>query len=263
MQYLVRKIYLTLLTFGFDARQFLYAVLSIPKFLKDYIKIRRQTAIHPISLSFYPCLGDHLASSGVANGHYFHQDLLVAQKVFAANPERHLDVGSRVDGLVSHIAVFRQIEVMDVRRLQSTTKNIKFYQCDLMSPLPKNLAGAFDSVSSLHAIEHFGLGRYGDPIDLEGYVKGLGGLYNLLKPGGVLYLSVPMGRDRIEFNAHRVFSLATLQSLVQGKYDILSFSYVDDSGFLHGNITDNSIIENIGSNFDCEFGLAIYELKKI
>ena len=46
----------------------------------------------------HPCLEDRKSAGGSARGHYFHQDLLVAQKIFEAKPERHLDVGSRIDG---------------------------------------------------------------------------------------------------------------------------------------------------------------------
>lgn len=62
-----------------------------------------------------------------------------------------------------------------------------------------------DSLSCLHALEHFGLGRYGDPIDPQGFVRGLANMARLLKPGGVFYLSTPIGAERVEFSANRVF----------------------------------------------------------
>jgi hypothetical protein len=62
-------------------------------------------------------LEDFADNAGVAKGHYFHQDLLVAKYIFEAKPERHIDVGSRVDGFVAHVASFREIEVLDVRPL--------------------------------------------------------------------------------------------------------------------------------------------------
>lgn len=95
-----------------------------------------------------------------------------------------------------------------------------------------NLTNYCDSVSSLHAIEHFGLGRYGDSIDFEGYLKGLDNVYKLLKKGGKFYLSVPIEPQRIEFNAHRVFSLKYLMELFKGEYILDSFSYVNDEGDL-------------------------------
>ena len=40
-----------------------------------------------------------------------------------------------------------------------------------------------DSISCLHAIEHFGLGRYGDPVDVLGHVKALDNIRKALTPG--------------------------------------------------------------------------------
>ena len=92
-----------------------------------------------------------------------------------------------------------------------------FKQADLMSPdSVKNLCaggqGYCDSLSCLHAIEHFGLGRYGDPISPLGYYRGIENLSKLLLPGGMLYLSTPIGRERVEFNANWVFDPHTILS---------------------------------------------------
>lgn len=70
--------------------------------------------------------------------------------------------------------------------------------------------GYCDSLSCLHALEHFGLGRYGDPINPLGYKLGLQNMIKLLRPGGVFYLSTPIGRERVEFNANWVFDPRTI-----------------------------------------------------
>ena len=66
--------------------------------------------------------------------------------------------------------------------------------------------GSLESLSTLHAVEHFGLGRYGDPIHPDGWRRAAEALARVLAPGGRLYFSVPIGRERLVFNAHRVFS---------------------------------------------------------
>lgn len=197
--------------------------------------------------------------SGTAKGHYFHQDLLVARRIFESHPERHVDVGSRVDGFVAHVAAFRNIEVLDIRPMDSNVRNIQFKQANLMSP-PPEMVGYTDSLSCLHAIEHFGLGRYGDPIDFEGHLKGLDSLYRILKPGGTLYLSCPIGPQRIEFNAHRVFAVEYLLSLFEGRFKLRNFSYVDDRGDLHENA--DMTADMIDANFGCRYGCGIFELVK-
>jgi hypothetical protein len=41
----------------------------------------------------------------------------------------------------------------------------------------------YDSISCLHALEHFGLGRYGDRLDPNGHETGFLKLLDMLKPG--------------------------------------------------------------------------------
>lgn len=207
-----------------------------------------------------PCLGEAEQESGLASGHYFHQDLLVAQRVFEQKPRRHVDVGSRVDGFVAHVASFRPIEVIDIRPGGRDIPNVSFLQADLMTPLPAELVGCCDSLSCLHALEHFGLGRYGDPIEHEGHVRGLANLGRLLEAGGTLYLSVPIGPQRIVYNAHRVFSVAYLLELLANEYEVGRFSYVDDEGDAHHDVALAG--ESIESNFGCSYGCGIFELVK-
>lgn len=39
------------------------------------------------------------------------------------------------------------------------------------------------------------LGRYGDPLDPDGDLKAMKLVYSMLKPGGLLFLTVPVGPD--------------------------------------------------------------------
>lgn len=232
-------------------------------YIKDFIQIKKQ--INNINDDFkieriWPILYDKYDSSGTAKGDYFHQDLLVARKIYENNPPKHLDIGSRVDGFVAHVASFREIYVLDIRPLDNKIDNIIFSQADLMN-LPIELENSYESVSCLHALEHFGLGRYGDPIDIEGHKKGFLNISKILKKNGVFYFSVPIGKSRIEFNAHRVFSISYILDMCEGLYSIESFSYVDDKGDLHKNIDlDKNGIE---SNFGCNYGCGIFELRKL
>src|SRR5581483_400021 len=77
------------------------------------------------------CLADRFAAAGEARGHYFHQDLLVASWIHAAAPARHVDVGSRVDGFVAHVASFRPVDVIDIRPLATSWEQITFHQRDI------------------------------------------------------------------------------------------------------------------------------------
>ena len=221
---------------------------------------KESSATFPIEKP-YPCLDDRYSKSGTASGHYFHQDLLVAQKIFTNDPQIHVDIGSRVDGFIAHVASFREIEMFDIRESPNYISNVKPLKIDLMEEINEELTDYCDSLSCLHALEHFGLGRYGDPVNFDGFLKGLVNLKKILRTGGKFYLSVPIGPQRIEFNAHRVFSVKYLLSLVSNEYKIDSFAYVDDNGDLFKNV--DLLEEQIGRNFGCKYGCGILELTKI
>lgn len=206
----------------------------------------------------YPCLNDFYEQSGAARGHYFYQDLLVAQKIFRKRPKKHVDFGSRVDGFVAHVASFRELEVLDYRELSAAIPNVRFQRCDLLQ-LPLEFHECCDSLSSLHVLEHVGLGRYGEPIDLYGHVKALENLAKMLESGGTLYLSVPFGVERIEYNAHRVFGLRTIRQLIEPAFVVVEFSMVDEAGDLHV-ATDLEGASQRSKSY--RYALAIFELRK-
>jgi len=257
----------------YDVFAFLYN-FGLPKFIKEWknykfeykiLKEQKGKSNDFILGQKYLVFMDKYSNSGIAKGAYFHQDLLVARRIFENNPMIHLDVGSRVDGFVAHVASFRPLKIMDIRPLQTTIKNISFIQQDFMASLNNELLESCDSLSCLHALEHFGLGRYGDPINYNGHKIGLENLYKLLKPNGKLYLSVPIGLpQRIEYHAHRIFSIKYLLEQFEGKYQIDSFSYIDDQGDLHENVSLSE--EDIRKNFGCKGtgtnGCGIFEMTK-
>ena len=181
-------------------------------FVRD-LRAFRRAYTGPLVLS--PCLGDRYQEGGSTKNEYFWQDLLVARHVFQHKPLRHVDVGSRIDGFVAHVASFRIIEVFDIRPVSANIPGVIFRQADLMSANSEHAhlqeqAGYCDSLSCLHALEHFGLGRYGDPVNPQGYQRGMVNLARLLQTHGRLYLSTPIGSERVEFNANWVFDPQTI-----------------------------------------------------
>lgn len=260
MKNITKKVYLYSTLVGIDWLRLYKFFAGLPWFIQDLRKLKKQRVDKnnqfPIT-KLYPCVIEKDAQSGSTRGHYFTQDLFVAQRIYIANPSNHIDIGSRVDGFVAHVAVFREIFVGDIRAMPSTISNINFVQINLMEELPLTMIDAWHSISCLHALEHFGLGRYGDPVDMDGHIRGLANLSKMLKPSGVLYLSVPIGKQRIEFNAHRVFSLQYLMELFQlHNLDIASFSYIDDLGHFHQSANPSEV------NQDLMFGCGIFELNK-
>lgn len=248
---------------GINPLQFYTNIKGIGWFIRDFIILKRKLKSNKdfkVS-SFYPCLMDKSDSAGTISGHYFHLDLLIAQQIYFANPTDHIDIGSRIDGFVAHVASFRKINIIDIRDLVSNQKNFKFIKLNVCDPLKSNYFEITDSLSCLHAIEHFGLGRYGDPIDAEAHLKAIDNFYNMLKPNGSFYFGTPIGPQRIEFNAHRVFSIKYLLNVFSNRFKIEDFYYVNDSGdLIHPEQMLQTEIEN---NFGCTYGCGIFFLTKI
>lgn len=258
---MIRRIYNFLVQFGINPKITIGAFRNIGGYFSDLRKFRRLTrGKNSGNLKLLPCLHDKSDVAGTASGHYFHTDLLVAQKIFENRPSRHIDVGSSVLGFVSNVASFREIEVFDIREMKSGNDNIKFTQMDV-SNLQKKYEGCSDSLSCLSVIEHIGLGRYGDGLDFYGYRKGFHNLSKMLKKGGIFYFSVPIGKGKIEFNAHRIFPLKEIYLLIKKNgFNVRNFSYVDDKGDLHKNYKIKE--EDVAKNLGCSFGCGIWELEK-
>ena len=197
---------------------------------------------------------DYYDSAGVASGHYFHQDLFVAREIYLANPSEHYDVGSRVDGFISHLAVFRKVFVFDIREVTTTSPNIYFQQLDIMDPSAVSKIDKVSSLSCLHTAEHFGLGRYRDAIDFDGWKKGLDSMTNMLESGGFFYFSTPVSnRQRVVFNAHRIFNPKFLTEYFKGNFEVIKTAAVRDSGELDtkADFLSDSFLDDFKDDYAC------------
>ena len=243
-------------TFGFNLKKFFYSITSLHLFFFNLLKyIKKGGKINGI----LPILGQHKETSGKIDKHYFFQDYLVSSYIYSAKPKKHIDVGSRLDGFVSSVAVYRNIEVIDIRNNDTNLKNIRFHKGDINN-IDSSFYNSTDSLSCLHTVEHIGLARYGDSPDPKGHIKAFKNLLKILKPNGLLYLSFPISsEDKVYFNAHRVFhplSIFQWSSNISIK-NLIRFDWIDDAGKLHLN-------SKLKINFSkIKYGCGIYTLKKI
>lgn len=205
--------------FGFDVPKFVGALRGIPRFIDSYFKWSIMNK--KVQLNIAPALQDFYDQSGSARGHYFWQDLICAQWIYSERPQTHLDLGSRIDGFIAHLLTFMSVEVLDIRPLGTNIPGLSTKVINAQVGL-SDFAREYQSVSSLHSIEHFGLGRYRDPLDTDGHIKGLVALSGCVAPGGYLYVSFPIGAPRVEFNSQRILDPEWPMSVLSD-FELLEF----------------------------------------
>lgn len=132
--------------------------------------------------------------------------------------------------MINVLSAFVPTEFLDYRPLQVKLSGLACGSGNLLALSQAN--DSVHSLSCLHVVEHVGLGRYGDHLDPDGSVRALGELRRVLARRGRLYLSVPVGRERVCFNAHRVFDPDTIVNVLDG-LRLVEFSLVDDVGAFH------------------------------
>jgi SAM-dependent methyltransferase len=130
---------------------------------------------------------------------------------------------------IAYIYSGKACSCLEYNKRVCESDKIKYYQYDTYDSLPK-----FDVCISISSIEHSGLGRYGDKIDPMGDIKTMRDIKNILKKDGVFFLSVPIGKDRVMWNAHRVYGKIRLELLLDG------WECIDTYGMSDGLLTTDS-----------------------
>ncbi len=237
----------------FDVGRLARAPGAFLKFLSSYVKYRQMEKTLPAHiLDWQPEIHDRTAETPF-DPHYFYQSYWAFKRIVSSRVTRHLDVASQVD-LLRYLSAIMQVTFVDIRPLRVQLENCQLDTGSIVNlPYPD---GAWQSVSCLHVIEHIGLGRYGDLLDPFGSQKAAGELTRVLSPGGVLYLSTPIGKPRVCFNAHRVRSPRQVISLFP-ELALEEFSVIDDSGSL---IENTSFQGYESSHYAC--GLFRFRRKK-
>lgn len=185
----------------------------IERDIAEYERLNRESAFSVDYNDLKLITSDKNKAAGAPAAHYFAQDIWGAGRIYSNAPKEHYDIGSRLDGFIAHLLVFREVNYIDIRPLPFEIPGLHFIQGDA-TDLEQFANESIESLSSFHAIEHFGLGRYGDKIEPDAYLKVIKNIQRVIKPGGHAYIGVPVGpRDRLIFNAHRIFAIRTIIKL--------------------------------------------------
>ena len=227
-------------------------LVFLPKYLMQYIRFRRLDDSQKVSIKeMYPCLLDRVHNTPF-DPHYFYQAAWLSRCIARSKVMRHVDIGSDIR-IFNVLSAFVTVDFADFRPLQVKLDGLNCSSANITNLTYED--NSINSLSCLHVVEHVGLGRYGDPLDVKGAIKSLHELQRVLAPKGKLYLSVPVGRERVCFNAHRVFYPKTIINHLSS-LNLVEFSLVDDSGDYQTNVP-------IDLSDELDYGCGMFIFEKI
>lgn len=179
-------------------------------FLHDFCRFRKLSRDRPDLLvtwrDRYPCLHDNVGSTAF-DRHYVFHTAWAARVVTQIMPAKHVDISSSLY-FCSILSSLIPVDFYDYRPAALGLDNLCSEQVDLLC-LPFE-DESISSLSCMHVVEHVGLGRYGDKMDSHGDLRAITELKRVLAPKGNLLFVVPVGKPRIMFNAHRIYSYAQI-----------------------------------------------------
>ena len=215
-------------------------IQSIPSYSRYVYELFRYTRINGAErqhlLDAYPKVYERTSDHDFGYGiHYFYQDVWAFKKIYQSRAKHHYDVGSNIS-ICSLLTAFTKVTYIDIRPLNAKLNNLDSQKGDILA-LPYK-TNSLRSLSCLHVAEHIGLGRYDDQLDPEGTKKACRELARVLAIGGNLYFSLPTGKPRLCFNAHRVHAPKQILEYFKD-LELLEFSGIDDEGNFQENIRPN------------------------
>lgn len=171
----------------------------------------------------YPCLTDATAETGF-DRHYILHPAWAARVLARLAPPFHVDISSSLH-FCTLVSAFVPVRFFDYRPARMTLPGLSSAHADL-TRLPF-ADGELPSLSCMHVVEHVGLGRYGDAVDADGDLKAIAELKRVVRPGGSLLFVVPVGRPRIQFNAHRIYGYDQIVGCFDG-FRLMEYALIPD-----------------------------------
>ena len=164
--------------------------------------------------------------------HYIYHTAWAARKVKEIGAQEHVDISSSLY-FSSIVSAFTPVKFYDFRPAKLNLSNLVSSPANLSKLHFEN--NSIESLSCMHTVEHVGLGRYGDAIDPEGDIEAALELQRVIKEGGSLLFVVPIGKPKIQFNAHRIYSYQMVMDMFPA-LTLKEFSLIPDNALEKGMI---------------------------
>lgn len=217
------KIYIIVLL-----HQLVKHILLLPKFIQSFNKFKYMSSqTKPRFLTkwgdCFPCLNDATSDTDF-DRHYIFHTAWAARVLAKTKPVKHIDISSSLY-FVSIVSAFIKVDFYDYRPANLNLSNLKSKHADL-TLLPFSNESIL-SLSCMHVVEHIGLGRYGDPLDPDGDIKAITEIKRVLLPGADFLFVVPIGKPKIEFNAHRIYAYRQIIEYFK-EFELKEFALIPD-----------------------------------
>jgi len=241
----------------------------ISKYEKDrqtYIELDRNSSINfgfrYSEDNIWPLIWEYDQRASSLGEFYFWFEDWCSRKIYHHKPEVHYDIGGRFDGFIGRLNTYGQkVVLFDVREMVVPLDNVEFIRTNAVE-MKEIKDGTISSLSILGVLESMGLGRWGEPVDPNAWYKCLKSMERVMAKDGDLYISVPIGKEVLEFNARRVFMPNTIINVLS-TMELKEFAVVDscdeNGKYLYEGYTKEwletnyreDMFENKGQIFGC------------
>lgn len=193
-----------------------------------------------------PCLDDDSTEHGGYCPIYLLHTGWAARALASSRPVEHVDIGGLTyfAGIAS--ALVPSFRYYDYRTINIPLPGLSTGRADLTN-LPFK-TGELKSLSCMHVMEHIGLGRYGDPLDINGDLKAAAELRRVVAPGGQFLFVAPVGHPKIAFNAHRIYSYKQVIDMFPGMV-LKEFTLIDLPRMIYH--ADPELVKHLSEGCGC------------
>ena len=211
-------------------------ILFHPRFILDFYKFRSLQKNNKKKIEWKDVLPffNENTTETIFDSHYVYHPAWATRVVKKINPEKHIDISSTLH-FCTQLSAFIPTDFYDYRPAQLKLDNLTTNSIDLCKMNFES--NSIYSLSCMHTIEHIGLGRYGDPLDPYADIQAASELQRVIAEKGNLLIVTPVGRPKIMFNGHRIYSFEQIIGMFS-QLTLVEFTLIPDNAISAGMVAN-------------------------